>query len=128
MFLKNIKKLLSLAVPILGFVPVVAKAQTAVNTGLMGLRFLFPFTPTNTITGFIAFIVQILLFLSGGVAVLFVVIGGFQYILSAGNEENAKKGKQTVMNAIIGLVLIILSYVIISVITNSLLLSNVGRI
>lgn len=127
MVLKNFKTALGLGLSFLGFMPIIAKAQTAVGTGLLSLRVLFPFTPANSISGFITFVIQILLFLSGGIAVLFVVIGGFQYILSAGNEENAKKGKQTVVNAIIGLVLIILSYVIITVITNSLILGNVVR-
>jgi hypothetical protein len=53
-----------------------------------------------------------------GIAVLFLIVGGFWYITSAGNEENAAKGKTTVINAIIGIVIIILSYVIVNVISN----------
>ncbi len=53
-----------------------------------------------------------------GIAVLFLIIGGFWYITSAGNEETAAKGKSTVINAIIGIVIIILSYVIINVVSN----------
>jgi uncharacterized membrane protein len=46
------------------------------------------------------------------------VIGGFLYITSAGNEERAKKGRTTVINAIIGLVIIILAYVIANVVSS----------
>lgn len=53
-----------------------------------------------------------------GIAVLFLIVGGFWYITSAGNEETATKGKSTVINAIIGIVIIILSYVIINVVAN----------
>lgn len=53
-----------------------------------------------------------------GVAVLFLIVGGFWYITAAGNEETAEKGKGTVINAIIGIVIIILSYVIINVVAN----------
>ena len=42
--------------------------------------------------------------------VLFLIIGGFFYITSAGNEERATKGKTTIVNAIIGLIIIIMSY------------------
>ena len=59
-----------------------------------------------------------------GVALLFLIIGAFWYIVSAGNEETAEKGKGTAINAIIGLVIIILSYVIINVVSN--LVSNTG--
>ena len=55
---------------------------------------------------------------------LFLIIGGFWYITAAGNEETAEKGKGTVINAIIGIVIIILSYVIINVV--STLVSNTG--
>ena len=72
----------------------------------------------NTITGLITFVIQTLLFFAGGVAVLFIIIGGFWYITSAGNEEQAEKGKNALINAIIGVVIIILSYVIVTVIAN----------
>ena len=99
----------------------VAFAQNDVTNGLSGLRRYFPSVAFNSIPGLIVFIIQILLYIAGGVAVLFVIIGGFQYILSAGNAETATKGKKTVINAIIGIVLIILSYMVISVVTNTLL-------
>jgi hypothetical protein len=51
--------------------------------------------------------------------VLFVIIGGYQYLTSGGNEEAAEKGKKTLVNAIIGVVLIVLAYVIINVIVNT---------
>ncbi len=102
-------------------VPFVASAQNEINSGLSRLRILFPSVAFNSISGFIYFIIQILLYIAGGVSVLFIIIGGFQYILSAGNAESATKGKKTVVNAIIGLVLIILSYIIINVIVNTIL-------
>ncbi len=58
-----------------------------------------------------------LLSISFGVAVLFLIVGGFWYITSAGNEETAEKGKNTAINAIIGIVIIVLSWVIINVVT-----------
>lgn len=58
-----------------------------------------------------------LLGIAFGVAVLFLIVGGFWYITSAGNEETAEKGKNTAINAIIGIVIIVLSWVIINVVT-----------
>ncbi|OGE81782.1 MAG: hypothetical protein A3E98_01535 [Candidatus Doudnabacteria bacterium RIFCSPHIGHO2_12_FULL_48_11] len=61
-----------------------------------------------------------LLGLAGIAAILFLVIGGFQYMTSGANQEMAETGKKTVTNAIIGIVVIILSYVIVNVINNIL--------
>ncbi|MHB8870896.1 MAG: pilin [Candidatus Doudnabacteria bacterium] len=52
-------------------------------------------------------------------SVLFIVIGGFRYVTSNGNEEAASKGRQTITNAIIGLVIAMLSYTIIRVSVNT---------
>ncbi|MBI4835816.1 MAG: hypothetical protein HY817_00995 [Candidatus Abawacabacteria bacterium] len=58
-------------------------------------------------------IVQIINFFLGFVgliAFLMLVYGGFRYLASAGDPEMTKKGKQTIMYAVIGVVVIALSY------------------
>jgi hypothetical protein len=65
-------------------------------------------------------ITKIMLPFSGIVAVLFIIIGGYQYMTSGMNEEMAESGKKTLQNAIIGLVIVILSYLIVSVVVNTL--------
>lgn len=64
----------------------------------------------------IADIITILLGLAGLIAVLFVIIGGFQYVMSGANEELAEKGKKTLTNAVIGVIIIVLAFVIVRVI------------
>jgi len=59
------------------------------------------------------------LVLAGVVAVLFIMLGGFWYLTSAGNEETAEKGQKTLTNAIIGLVVIILASTIVRIIANT---------
>lgn len=66
---------------------------------------------------------NILFALSGTVAVLFIVIGGFQYMASAGNQEIADKGKKTLTYAVIGLIVIVLATTIVNI-TVSLLLKG----
>ncbi len=53
-----------------------------------------------------------------GVAVIFLIVGGFRYITAGGNEESVEKGKSSVINALIGIVIIVLSYVIVNVVAN----------
>jgi hypothetical protein len=49
-------------------------------------------------------------------AVIVLIYGGFQYITSAGNADGAKNGKQAVFNALIGIVIIVLSYLIVQIV------------
>lgn len=94
--------------------PVLVSAQ--INRGFQcdpttGLR-----CSDTTVNGLIRTVINWLLGISFAVAVLFLIIGGFWYITSAGNEETAEKGKGTAINAIIGIIIIIMSYVIITVV------------
>lgn len=66
-------------------------------------------------------IINVLLAVAGLVAVVFLIIGGFRYITAGGNEEAAEAGKKTIVNAIIGIVVIILSFVIVRVVSNAVL-------
>lgn len=59
-----------------------------------------------------------------GLAVLFLIIGGFWYITSQGNEETAEKGRNTAVNALIGIVIIILSWVIVNVVAGLVTQNN----
>lgn len=63
-------------------------------------------------------ILNILLTLGGVVAVLFIVLGGYEYITSRGSEERAKSGRRTMTYAIIGLVAILLAFMLVTVLTN----------
>ena len=54
------------------------------------------------------------------VAIAFLVYGGFQYMTAGLSEKNAEKGKKTILNALIGLSIIILAYVIVGTVAGSL--------
>lgn len=104
--------------------PLLAQAQADVDAGLSrigtearlsGTGF---FRSQDSVVTVIGKIIRLLLFVSGAIAVLFLIIGGFWYLTSAGNQEWADKGRKTIINAIIGLVIIILSYVIVNSIVN----------
>jgi cytochrome bd-type quinol oxidase subunit 2 len=64
--------------------------------------------------------INLFLGIVGILAVAFLIYGGFRYITSAGNEEQAEEAKKVIQNSIIGLVIIIFSYIIVTVIMNAL--------
>jgi hypothetical protein len=73
------------------------------------------------LTELIILVIKLLLGLSGVVAVLFVILGGYWYMASGGNEEQAEKGKKTITNFVLGFVIIILAYTIVTIVTNTLI-------
>lgn len=75
---------------------------------------------SDSIFKVIATVIRILLILSGVLAVLFVIIGGFWYLTSAGNEEQAAKGRKALTYAILGLIIIVLSYSIVAILVRTL--------
>ena len=47
--------------------------------------------------------------IAGVLAVLFLIWGGTQYILAAGNPQKAAKAKSTILYSIVGLVIVVLA-------------------
>lgn len=65
---------------------------------------------TNWILGFAA-----------AIAVLAIIWGGIQYLTSAGNQDQVRSGKDTIKNALIGLVVAGLAYAIVNLIVTTIL-------
>jgi hypothetical protein len=63
--------------------------------------------------GFIKNIVKTLVGISGGVSVVFIVIGGFHYITSSGHPEKLDKAKRTLLYSGVGLVIVLAAYTIV---------------
>lgn len=78
----------------------------------------------NDISSIVVFVVGWILLATFSVAVMILIVGGFRYITSAGNESQAEAAKETITKAIIGLVVILLAYVIVSTINNLLVNST----
>lgn len=59
-------------------------------------------------------IINILLFIIGAVAVIMIVIGGIRYTLSNGDSSQITGAKNTILYAVIGLVVALLAYAIVN--------------
>lgn len=68
----------------------------------------------------ILWVIERFFLFAGSIAVIFLIIGGFRYLTSAGNEEAAEKGKKTLVTSIIGLAIILLAGAIVRVVANTL--------
>lgn len=59
-------------------------------------------------------IAQVVVIITGVVSVIMIVIGGFKYVISAGDSSGTKSAKDTVLYAVIGLVIAVFAQVIVS--------------
>jgi lysylphosphatidylglycerol synthetase-like protein (DUF2156 family) len=100
--------------------PFVAAAQfklpDAGGTGLQNC-----FGGAWTIGALILSVINIILALAGLIAVLVLIIGGFRYVTSFGNEEVTGQAKKMILNALLGMIIIILAFVIVRVVQNTFL-------
>ena len=67
-------------------------------------------TPTNAR---LEIILRFFFGLAGALAVLFIAIGGFRYTISSGDPGNVKQAKDTILYAVIGLVVALLAQFVI---------------
>lgn len=68
----------------------------------------------TTLAGTLGTVINYALGIGFAIAIVMVIYGGYQFILSRGNEEQATSGRNTIFYALIGMVVIIFSFVIVN--------------
>lgn len=63
---------------------------------------------------FIPKVLSIVIGILAAICLLFIVIGGFRYILSQGDPQGVAKAKGTIVYALVGLAVVIIAQVIVS--------------
>jgi Type IV secretion system pilin len=74
----------------------------------------------GSLTNVFKTVVNILLFLVGAIAVIMLVIGGLRYVTSNGDQNAVTGAKNTIMYAIIGIVVAFLAYAAVGFVTSQL--------
>lgn len=64
-------------------------------------------------------IINVLLFVIGAIAVIMIIIGGFKYVISNGDSSQITSAKNTILYAVIGIVVALLAYAIVNFVVNS---------
>jgi hypothetical protein len=70
-------------------------------------------------TGLFKTITDVLLFIIGAVSVIMLVIGGIRYTVSAGDSSAVTGAKNTILYAIVGIVVALLAYAVVSFVIGS---------
>ncbi|HSW77242.1 MAG TPA: hypothetical protein VLG36_00405 [Candidatus Chromulinivoraceae bacterium] len=69
--------------------------------------------------GIFTTITNVMLFAVGAISVIMIVIGGLRYVVSGGNSTNITTAKNTILYAIVGLIIAIMAYAIINFVIGS---------
>ena len=70
--------------------------------------------------GFIGNIIKTMFFAVGVLAVIVIIFAGVTFVVSAGNSQTIQKARTTIIYAVVGLVVSILSYAIVNFVVSSL--------
>jgi hypothetical protein len=65
-------------------------------------------------------VVNIMLFVIGAVAVIMLIYGGVKYVLSGGAQDKVAEAKNTILYAIVGIVVAILAFAVVNFVVTGL--------
>ncbi len=75
-------------------------------------------TGTDTFNHLLTLIINIFSVIVGVIAVVMIIVGGFRYITSGGKQESVGSAKNTILYALIGLVVVALAQIIVRFVLN----------
>ena len=68
----------------------------------------------RTVTGTIKSVVNVIVFITGALSVLMIIIGGLRYTISGGDQGSITGAKNTILYAVIGLIVSVMAYAIVN--------------
>lgn len=74
---------------------------------------------TTTVQSIFSNVAGVLIFVVGAISVIMIIIGGLRYVLSNGDSKAAGAAKDTILYSVIGLVVAIAAFAIVSFVTTS---------
>lgn len=69
---------------------------------------------TTSLSSILKTITNVLLFVVGAVAVIMIIVGGLRYVTSQGDQGNLQSAKNTILYAVVGLIVAIMAYAIVN--------------
>ena len=109
---------------------VIAPASYAFNLGIEdganAARGADQITELFGATGIFSTITNVLLFVIGAISVIMIIIGGLRYVVSGGDSSNVTAAKNTILYAIVGLLVALFAYAMINFVLTSFAADGMG--
>lgn len=106
-------------VPVLA-TPLLARAAVTSNTALNEWSFRSVFTISN-LPSAVRSVINIMLIAAAMIAVIYLIIGGYRYVTAGGNADAAAEARTTILNALIGLVIIFSAFAVVNFVVTKFL-------
>jgi hypothetical protein len=101
-------------VPVFAAPVVGATAKTQLCQGATGNNSCTKAGEETNLKVIIANVVNILLFIVGAVSVIMIVVGGLRYVTSGGDNSAVTSAKNTILYAVVGIVVAFMAYAIVN--------------
>lgn len=75
---------------------------------------------TDSATSMVKIVVNALLYILGAVSVVMIIVGGVRYTTSMGDAKRIETAKDTILYAVVGLVVAILAYAIVNFVVTTI--------
>ena len=125
----NIKKILVRTTPLLAFLAVVVlnfafistsfAADLSIQGGANSAKGSDQVANLFGNSGIFSTITNTLLFILGAISVIMIIIGGLRYVISGGDSAAVTAAKNTILYAIVGVIVAILAYAVINFVIGS---------
>lgn len=121
---------MSLAAPLLGAAPVAASNESALCEGSGGTWKPDSDLPNGgactskdgqSVVEVIQLVTDVLIFIIGAVAVVMIIVGGLRYVTSSGEQAALTGAKNTIVYALVGVVIALMAYAIVRFIIGTFL-------
>lgn len=99
---------------------VTAATRDTVKSGVTGVGGTDSGNSADDFKTVIKNVINILLFLIGMIAVIFIVIAGFRFVTSNGDANTVSQAKNTIIYAVLGIVIAVMAYAIVNFILDNL--------
>ena len=96
------------------FVPTGTASAQSINDGVKAAQGTSSATSIFSTGGVFATIVNVMLFLIGAISVIMLIYGGIRYTISGGDSGSVTSAKNTILYAIVGLIIAFLAYAIVN--------------
>lgn len=110
---------LAVAILNLAFVPTSFAADLSIQGGANSAKGSDQVADLFGTSGIFSTITNTLLFILGAISVIMIIIGGLRYVISGGDSAAVTAAKNTILYAIVGVIVAILAYAIINFVVGS---------
>lgn len=91
----------------------------SIQTGAEAARGIDQVTNLFGSTGIFSTITNVLLFVLGAISVIMIIIGGLRYVISGGDQAAVSAAKNTILYAVVGIIVAILAYAVVNFVIGS---------